>query len=193
MAEHETGRRALLAAGRCVGAMIFGVFGGCWLLLASAYAGRLQAPEVAGIVGVAALLAGVAMRTRRRAKQMAAGVQETPADKVDDQIFGVINAVTWVGVFLLFLILPRLHLDNYVFPSFVGLVGAHFLPMTGRYRHRANLVTGSVLLVWAMGCAVGLRGDGVRTAVWVTAGAGVVLWVSAVWALRTARELLRAL
>ncbi len=186
----ESGRRAVVALGRCIGARLFAVFGGCWLLLACSYGGRLHLPEVAAVVATVVLLVVAAGRLRSRAKVLTQDVGRTPADRVDDQIFGVINAVTWVGVFLLFVVLPRLHLDNYVFPAFVGLVGAHFLPMTGRYRHRANLVTGSTLLLWAVGCTVALRGDGVRLAVWVTAGAGVVLWASAGWALRTARRLL---
>ncbi len=182
---------ARLAAGRCVAAMIFGVFGGCWLLAACLYGRRLQAPVVVGIVLVATGLVGVAARLRRRAQPRAAGYVETAADVRVERQFWWINGVTWVAVALLFAVLPQFGLSNYVFPAFVAVVGAHFFPMTGRYRRRANLLTGGAMVVWAVVCVAVWRGNGVRMAVWVTAGAGVVLWVSAAGALRTAGRLLR--
>jgi hypothetical protein len=56
------------------------------------------------------------------------------------------------------------------------------------FRHRANLVTGAVMVVWAIVCPLLFHGD--RMIGFVAGGAGVALWVSAVWALNTARKLL---
>jgi hypothetical protein len=96
--------------------------------------------------------------------------------------------VTWISVFLVFQILPRLGLAELIFPAVVLIVGLHFFPVPPLFRHRANLVTGAVMVVWAILCPLLFHGD--RMIGFVGAGAGVALWVSAVWALNTARKLL---
>ncbi len=96
--------------------------------------------------------------------------------------------MTWISVFLVFQILPRLGLAELIFPAVVLIVGLHFFPVPPLFRHRANLVTGAVMVVWAILCPLLFHGD--RMIGFVGAGAGVALWVSAVWALNTARKLL---
>jgi hypothetical protein len=46
------------------------------------------------------------------------------------------------------------------------------------------------MVVWAILCPLLFHGD--RMIGFLAAGAGVALWVSAVWALKTATQLLRA-
>ncbi len=178
------------AAGRCVGALFFTIFGGCWLLLACAYAKRFDAVPVCSIAAVAILLATGALRLRSRAARVVEPSLPKEGKRRDDRVFGAINAVTYTAVFLLFLILPRFGLQNYIFPGFVLLVGLHFFPMPPFYQHGANLVTGGFMVVWAVVCAVAFRADGNRMAAFVAGGAGVALWLSAGWALRTAGALL---
>ena len=116
---------------------------------------------------------------------------EDPQKKRDDRAFGFVNAVTYIAVFLLFLTFPKVGLQDYILPAFVGLVGLHFFPMPPSYRHRANLVTGGVLIAWSATCVVAFRPNGDRMAAFASLGAGLTLWVSAAWALKAANKVLR--
>ncbi len=90
--------------------------------------------------------------------------------RADDKAFAWINAGTYSAVFLLFLILPRFGLQNYIFPGFVGLLGLHFLPMPNLYRHASNVVAGACMIAWAVFCAVVFKADGNREAAYVALG-----------------------
>lgn len=190
--QRENSRRSAQAAGRCTATLIFAIFGGCWLLLSCTYFKRINAWNVGGIVITVLVLALVAKRLQRGAAPASEGAFPQGEKKRNDRIFGIINAVTYTAVFLLFFILPRLGLQNYIFPSFVALVGLHFFPMPPLYQHRANQVTGGFMILWAATCAILFKADGNRMAAFVTLGAGLALWISAIWALKTARMLLAA-
>ena len=82
----------------------------------------------------------------------------------------IINAVTYSAVFLLFLILPRFGLQNYIFPGFVALVGLHFFPMPPLYRYTANFITGTAMIVWAAICVTMFKADGNREAAYACPG-----------------------
>ncbi len=95
-------------------------------------------------------------------------------------------------MFLLFLILPRLGLQNYILPGFVALVGLHFFPMPPLYRYTANFVTGGFMIAWAVFCVMAFKADGNREAAFVALGAGAALWSSSAWALLSAKRLFKA-
>jgi hypothetical protein len=190
--QEQTSRDLLRAHGRCTGALIFSVFGGCWLLLSSAYFRQFRLMKIVPICSASGLLAVAAWRLQH-ARPVAVPEGTLKIQKeADDRTFGIINAVTYIAVFLLFLILPRLGLQNYIFPGFVALIGLHFFPMPPLYRHTANVVTGALMIVWAVFCVVAFRADGNREAAYVTFGAGTALWGSSAWALLTARRLFQA-
>ena len=172
--------------------MIFAIFGGCWLLLSCAYSGRFQPFYVGAIVAGVALLLVLSIRVQRQSRGEPEDTALAEEKKRNDRVFAVINGVTYFLVSLLFLVLPRVGLSNYVFPGFVALVGLHFFPMPPLYQHRANLVVGGFMVLWAVVCAVVFRSDGNRVASVVALGAGVALWASSGWALQTASRLLRS-
>jgi Ca2+/Na+ antiporter len=181
-------REARRAVSRCYGALFFSVFGGVWLLLAVYAFGRLSIPAACAIAVAIVLFVMAAMRLQRRGK--AAGENAVPEEeqKRNDRMFGIVNAVTWIAVFLVFQIFPRIGYPDLIFPAFALIVGLHFFPMPPLYRHRANLVTGACISLWAILCTLLFHGD--NRIAFVAAGAGVILWVSAAWALKTASQLL---
>jgi uncharacterized protein DUF7010 len=181
---------AARAVGRCYGALFFTFFGAAWLVLAAYAFGTLNGLETIAIAGAMTLLVNGAVRLLRRGKDSAKNAFPEEEQKRNDRIFGIVNAVTWVSVFLVFQIFPRLDLRELMFPAVLVIVGLHFFPMPPLFRHRANLVTGAVMVAWAILCALLFHGD--RMIGFVAAGAGVALWISAVWALRTAARLLRS-
>jgi len=190
--QEQTSRDLLRAHGRCTGALIFSVFGGCWFLLSCAYFQQFRLMKIVPICIASGLLALAASRLQHaRPVAVLEGTLKRQKE-ADDRTFGIINAVTYSAVFLLFLILPRLGLQNYIFPGFVALVGFHFFPMPPLYRHTANVVTGALMIVWAIFCVVVFRADGNREAAYVTFGAGIALWSSSAWALLTAKRLFQA-
>jgi hypothetical protein len=181
---------AARAVGRCYGALFFTFFGAAWLVLAAYAFGTLNGLDTIAIAGAMTLLVNGAVRLLRRGKDAAKNAFPEAEQRRNDRIFGIVNAVTWVSVILVFQILPRLGLGKLIFPAVVLLVGLHFFLMPRLYRHGANLVTGAAMAVWAILCALVFHGD--RMIGFVAAGAGVALWVSAVWALKTAAQLLRS-
>jgi uncharacterized membrane protein YccF (DUF307 family) len=170
--------------------LFFTFFGGAWVVLAAYVFGRISTLGVIVIAAPTTLFVNSAMRLLRRGKDAAKNAFPEEVQKRNDRIFGIVNAVTWVLVFLVFQILPRLGLGELIFPAVVLIVGLHFFAMPPLFRHRGNLVTGAVMVVWAIVCPLMFHGD--RMIGFVAAGAGVVLWVSAVWALRTATRLLKS-
>ncbi len=185
---HRGNQEARRAVSRCYGAMFFAAFGGAWLLLAAYAFGRLSIPGACLIAVVIVLLIIAAKRLQRRGKT--AGENAIPAEEQrrNDRMFGIVNAVTWTAVFLVFQIFPRIGYPDLTIPAVALIVGLHFFPMPPLYRHRANLVTGTCIAVWAVVCVLLFHGDS-RIA-FVAAGAGLTLWASALWALRTASRLL---
>jgi len=178
------------AVSRCYGALFFAVFGGAWLLLAAYAFGRLSKLEGVLIAAVVGLFIVGAMRLQHRGKD--AGKDAVPADEQrrNDRIFGIVNAVTWITVFLVFVIFPRIGHQDLAIPAVALIVGLHFFPMPPLYRHTANLVTGACIAVWAIVCPMLFQGD--RMIGFVAAGAGLALWASAAWALKTAVQILRS-
>jgi hypothetical protein len=169
--------------------MFFAFFGAAWILL-GAYAFGQLSKVVTLLVGAGtALLIILAVRFRGQCKEAAEGAFPEEERRRNDRIFGIINGVTWTLVFFVFLIFPRLGRVDLAFPSVVLLVGLHFFPMPALYRHRANLVLGACMVVWAIVCPLLFQGD--RMIGFVTGGAGLALWVSAAWALKTAWQILR--
>jgi hypothetical protein len=179
---------AARAVSRCYGAIFFAVFGGAWLLLAAYAFGRLSKLEGVLIAAVVVLFVFAGIRIQRRGRD--AGKDAVPAEEQrrNDRVFGIVNAVTWITVFLVFVIFPRIGHQDLAIPAVALIVGLHFFPMPPLYRHTANLVTGACIAVWAIVCPMLFHGDSMIG--FVAVGAGLALWLSAAWALKTAVQLL---
>jgi hypothetical protein len=179
---------AARAVGRCYGALFFSVFGGAWLLLGVYAFGRLSKLGACLIAAAVVLFVISAVRLQRRGNDAGKGAFPEEERRRNDRIFGIVNAITWIAVFLVFQILPRLGYQDLAIPAVVLIVGLHFFPMPPLYRHRANLVTGACMAVWAILCPLLFHGDNLIG--FAALGAGLALWAAALWALKTAGQLL---
>ena len=183
-------REAARATGRCYGALFFSIFGALWLSLADYAFAHLRAFVIGAIAAGTAGFVVSAVRLLRRAGRAGEGAYAEAERKRNDTLFYSINAVQGVLIFVVLSTLPRMGYQDLAVAVAAMIVGLHFLVMPPLYRSRANLVTGWAMTLWAIGCALLLHGD--RMIGWVALGSGLLLWASAVSALKTARGLLRA-
>jgi len=184
-------REAARAVGRCYGAMFFSSFGGAWLLLAAYAFGRISIVAALVVGACIAVFLMTAMRIARRGKEAAKDAYPEEEQRRNDRMFGIVNAITWILVGVVFQVLPRLGHADLVFPAVALIVGLHFFPMPALYQHRANLVVGASMAVWAIVCPLLFHGD--RMIGFVAGGAGLALWVGAAWALKTASRFVNRL
>jgi hypothetical protein len=146
-----------------------------------AAAGLSVAVALTVVVPVFALIAGLGVAARRRLPKIAH--EETLEKKQRMRAFGTVNVVQWIAIFGTVNLLRNLHLEGWIVPGVVLIVGAHFLPLAWIFKAPQHRVTGIALMVCA-GMALVLPAT-VRDVVECVA-AGLILWVSAVVALRAA-------
>jgi hypothetical protein len=139
--------------------------------------------SIAAVVGLFVITVSRGQRCLYQAAKNAAPKDE---QRRNNRAFGIINAVTYAAVFMLFLVLPELVSRTLCSPD-VAIVELHFFALPSLYQHRANLLSGMV--IWAVACVFLFKADGNRMAAFVTHGAGIALWVSAAGALNTATQL----
>jgi hypothetical protein len=169
------------ARGASIGATIVGGFGAAWLAMGITGAGVPVQVALAVVVPVFALIAGLGSVVRRRLLKIAG--EETPEKKQMMRIFAVVNVVQWLAIFGTVNVLRNLHLDAWVIPSIVMIVGAHFIPLARIFQAPQHLKTGIAMMLCAA-MALVLPGS-IRDAVECVA-AGLILWVSAAGALHAA-------
>ncbi len=121
-------------------------------MLAAFAFGSLSGLRAVAIAVGLILLVSSAVRLLGRGRDAGKNAFPEEEQKRNNRIFGIVNAVTWVSVFLVFQILPRLGLGDLSVPAVVLIVGLHFFAMPPLFRHRANLVTGAVMVVCAILC-----------------------------------------
>ena len=182
-------RLAARAVGRCTGTLFFSIFGGCWLLVSSYWfhCFSLQLCLVDAVVVTGFVV--TALRLNRRGEAAAKDAYPEAERKYNDRLFGIINAVMYVLVFLLFLVTPIRFIQ-------LCLSRLHRTHRTALLSYASALPTSIQLCHRCFSCSMGidlcggLQHDGNIMAAFVTLGAGVTLWLNALWALSTARGLL---
>jgi hypothetical protein len=172
------------ARGSSIGATIVGFFGAVWLTLGMMVAGISWHIGVAAVLPVFVLIAFLGSVVRRRLPNIAE--VETPEKKQMMRTFGVVNVAEWVAIFGVVNLLANLHLNGWIIPAVVLIVGAHFIPLARIFQTRQHLKTGTAMMLCA--AVAVLLPVSVRDMV-ECVGAGVILWVSAAAALRTAFRL----
>lgn len=183
-------REAARGVGRCYGAMFFIVFGSAWLLLAAYAWRRLSLAGAIAIAFTAVVMIAAVVRLQRRGEAAAQDAYPEKERQWNARRFGIVNAVTWIAVFLTFQIMPRLGYKDLSIPVVVVIVGLHFFAMPPLFQHRANQVLGGFLAAWGIACPCLWEGDGMVG--YLALGAGAALWLSAAWAVKTARDLFRS-
>jgi hypothetical protein len=172
------------AKGVSIGATIFGGFGAAWVAMGMTSAGVPVRVSLAVVVPVFVLIAFLGSAARRRLPKFSE--IETPEKKQRMRAFHMVNIAQWVAIFGVVNLLRNLHLDAWVIPSIVMIVGAHFLPLARIFQAPQHLKTAIAMMVCAA-LAIVLPVS-VRDTV-ECLSAGVILWASAAGALYVAFRL----
>ena len=166
------------------GATIFGGFGAAWVAMGMASAGVPMQVGLALVLPVFMLITFLGSAVRRRLPKFAG--PESPKKKQMMRAFYMVNIAEWVAIFGVVNLLRNLHQDVWVIPSIVMIVGAHFIPLARIFQAPQHLKTGIAMIVCAA-LAIVLPVS-VRDTV-ECLSAGLVLWVSAAFALHCAFRL----
>ena len=172
------------AKGASIGATIVGGFGAAWLTLGMSSAGIALSVALAVVLPVFALIAFLGSVARRRLPKLAAA--ETPEKKQKMHAFSMVNIAEWLVIFGVINLMRNLHLDVWIVPSIVLIVGAHFIPLARIFQAPQHLKTGIAMMVLAAVALV--LPASVRDTV-ECLSAGLILWVSAAGALYAAFRL----
>ncbi len=166
---------------RAIGAMFFSVFGGAWLAL---WAYHEFSPPVLPLTAVALLtlaLLSWSIATYRANASAVRDESQTIEAKRKSRLFNLINAGQWVTIFVLATILGNLHHQEFILPTIIFVIGVHFFPLAWLFSYRPHYITGICLVVLAITYPF-LSAKGAQSASGAL-GAGVVLWLSAIWGL----------
>lgn len=163
-------------ANRAIGAMVFSVFGGGWLLAWSVKAfGRTLLPPVLILVATCGLFL-ISLRHYLHWREAGAG-PESPGAQRANRVFNWVNILQGVAIFLAANILRNLgHMDWFV-PVFIAIVGAHFIPLAVVFQTLRHGLVGAAMLAWA-GVFPLLTSRGPANPIGCL-GAGLILWASA--------------
>jgi hypothetical protein len=182
---------ALARRGRAIGAMFFAIFGGAWLALWN-YRAAPHRWLLYGLIAAAALALFLFARNRyRHYDVLAVGHTHTPGRRHAGRWFQLINAAQWLLILIVGNVLVNLGRAAWVLPAVVAIVGLHFLPLARLFAYRPHYLTGIALLLVAL--VVPQLAPAGPADPGVCLGAGLILWVSALWGLvgsgaaRTAR------
>lgn len=172
------------AKGSSIGATMVGFFGAAWLLLGMVSAGVSWQVGLAAVLPVFLLITFLGGLVRRRLPKIAE--VETPEKKRMMRVFVMINVVQWVGIFAVASLLANLHLNAWIIPAIVLIIGAHFIPLARIFQAPQHVKTGLAMMLCAAAAVV--LPVSVRDTVECVA-AGTILWISAAGALYAAFRL----
>ncbi len=180
----RTNRLQPTRAGRAIGALFFSVFGGAWLVLgvSKGASGAAATATVAGVVAATLALGWTALRLFRRHRAELAAEAGSPARRRAIRIFNIVNITQWVAIFIVANVLINLGLPQWVLPAAMFIIGLHFLPLAFVFASRAHYVTGAAFMLLALAYPALARGGPADPVGCL--GAGAMLWLSAMWALR---------
>lgn len=177
----DTVRLQAQLAGRASGAMFFSVFGAAWLAGWAHNAGA-GAPWFVAIAVLALILLGIARQRGRRYAAAKAQMAQTPERRRLVRIFNIVNAAQWTLILGLAFLLTRLGHGAWIIPVTIGVIGLHFLPLAYAFRNPPHYLTGAALI--ALAVLYPQLAAGGPTSPLGFLGAGIILWLSAAWALR---------
>lgn len=176
-------------AGRALGAIFFSIFGGAWLALwiHRAYADRL---EILGpVMAIALCMLALAYYRFHQHRHGLSVIASSPQRQRSNRLFHRINAGQWVVIVVGGNVLVNIGLSDWVIPLAIFVIGMHFLPLAHIFSNRPHYATGAALISLAVvypQLAIGGPADPIGCL-----GAGVILLVSALWAV-TANSTLHA-
>jgi hypothetical protein len=167
-------------AGRIVGAMFFIFFGGGWLIAWTCQTFKNPMLGSAGILVAMGALLWLA-KSRLAKLRRALGGKIPPHDTKTGRAFHFINAAQWILIVAAVIVLARSGLSNWITPTIIFIVGAHFLPLGRVFAYPAHYLTGACMMLTAA-LYPWLSAAGPSNPIGCFA-AGIILWVSALWAI----------
>ncbi len=170
-------------ARRSIGAMFFAAFGGAWIAFWAyrAFGQNLLAVGLA-VLGTAVLFL-LCYRRYRGHRGVLQSLQDRAGQKRVQRRFYLVNAVQWVALMLVANVLVANGLERWVIPAIIGIIGLHFVPLARLFANPYHYLTGAALILVA-GAYPFLAREGPDSPIGCL-GAGLILWASAIWALRT--------
>ncbi|MGH8444014.1 MAG: hypothetical protein ACREVL_02050 [Solimonas sp.] len=177
--------RAEAALGsRAIGAMFFAAFGTAWLLLGAFRGLARWSLAVLPIAIAGAVLLSFAYKRYARYRRSMEVLEGTPEKRRIGRLFNFINAAQWVAIFIVANVLANIGLADWGIPAAIIIIGLHFLPLARLFENPGHYVTGAALVL--IGAAYALLKPIDPVDALGCAGAGLVLWASALRALKTA-------
>lgn len=180
-ASFDDSLRSAARGGRAIGALFFAGFGGAWLAL---WAVNEPGSPVVGlciVLTLTACLMAWSWRVHRRHAAAMRAQRDTPQSRRMNRVFNQVNAVQWIAIVVVAGGCAFAHRADLLIPAVIFVIGLHFLPLARVFGYRPHYVTGAVLALFAVAYPFLLTGGGLSS--WGPFGAGLVLWISAVWAL----------
>jgi hypothetical protein len=178
-------RAALMhsARSRAIGAMFFALFGAAWLALWNYRSGTggLVFYLIIAALGMALFLVAHARYRRLDAAVAVAGEVETPEQRRRQRWFHIVNVGQWVLILVVANVLVNIGLAGWVLPAAVFVIGLHFLPLAKVFDYRTHYITGAALMLLAL--IVPRLAPGGPADPMICLGAGLVLWLAALWGL----------
>lgn len=168
-------------ADRAFGAMILAFFGAAWLEAWCWFAQRGHVVVFALIAVVAIAILVLAWRLHR-ANTIVPAPPQTAQQRRTSRAFHIINAGQWIAILIGINVLNNVGLGRWDLPLAISIVGLHFLALGPVFQRGAHYVTGAAMLVLA-GAYPFLVAQGPTSPVGAL-GTGLILWASALWALR---------
>jgi hypothetical protein len=163
--------------------MFFACFGAAWLIFGSIRSGHGNPLLITVIAICAATIFALAFRRYKANSTARNGEADSTIAKRRSRWFNIINAGQWVLIIITGNVLSILHLAGWVIPAIIFIVGLHFLPLARLFSYVPHYVTGAVFILIAILYPL-LAPTGPRSSIGCIS-AGVVLWLSALYALTT--------
>ena len=175
---------AVVRAKRAFGAMMYGMFGGLWLALTCLTSFDDARYPLVGVGTLGVLLVGYAVHVYRRNASLALATPNA-AERRAMRWFHIINAAQWTAIPVVANVLNALGHRDLVIPAVIMIVGLHFLPLARLFHYPPHRLTGWALIATAVFEPV-IMGTNMNHPAG-TAITGLVLWLSALWALRATK------
>ena len=171
-------------SGRAFGAMMFALFGAAWLAGWCWFA-QPEHPVLYVLVAAAAAAIFVrAWRTYRRHRVADAPTPAGPQERRADRAFMLINAAQWIAIVVGINVLNNTGLGHWDVPWAILVVGLHFVALVPVFHRRSHAATGAALIGLAVVYPL-LAVGGPDNPIGLL-GTGLILWASALWAIRPA-------
>lgn len=167
-------------AGRAIGAMFFSVFGGAWLALWS----HSEFPEsisvLLAVLAVTILLLWRAYVTYNFNSLALKREKDSIENRRKQRVFNLVNVGQWVAIFVVAGILLMAGLENLILPAVILIIGAHFIPLARLFNYTPHYITGAAMMLLAATYPL-VAPEGPTSSIGAL-GAGLILWLSAAWA-----------